>query len=101
MLVTWHIIEKEKYTEAVFTLTKRCCDDFNKLEYYINWQPTGLRLEIPVSLDIDFLDEENAHVEWKKIGKIDYCPFCGEKIKFIEEIIKGPKWKNSNDDLND
>jgi len=63
-----------------------CCDEMANLmdSYCVNFQPSGLRLEVPESFNCTMFvgpTEDDWYFKFKKIGYMKVCPFCGEKIE--------------------
>ena len=93
MLIEWHILDGR--AEA-YTIHKTCCDKWRgNFQFYVNFQPEGLYLEVPTRLDVLLLEpyhgagaEDEPVVHWKRIGKIVRCPFCGQKICMYKTEVK-------------
>ena len=71
-----------------WTLEDRGCGHIMDLydEGIINIQSDGVFLEIPKAVTYRF-DEYNEGdtEEWKRLGRVEFCPFCGEKIELVKE----------------
>ena len=71
------------YKTKIYEITERCCTDFPILGNYLNYQPDGIYLEVPC--DIEGLLIDDIRVVYKRICKLNYCPFCGNKIEITQE----------------
>ena len=91
MIIEWHIINGK--AEA-YTIHNICCKDWDDLEHYINFQPTGLYLEVPNYVEFDLLNPRGFEtdipiVRWAKLGKLGWCPFCGIKVDMYKTVVTG------------
>ena len=90
MLIEWHVVDGKA---EFFTVHKHCCDKWNdNFEYYVNFQPDGLILEVPNYVEFGLLDPQGHEtdipiVRWAKLGKMEYCPFCGERINMYKTVV--------------
>ena len=80
MIIEWY--------KNIWAIKQKCCDKFIELydKGFLDFQRDGVFLElpervvVPLMADIVEVSQEDDHVQWQRIGKVEYCPFCGTKV---------------------